>query len=58
VTDHDLVTRLRQRIDQLADQRDQARAERDHARARASRWYRRFYDQRKQLELWRQRAKR
>jgi hypothetical protein len=55
VTD-DLVTRLRQRIDQITDERDQARAERDRARARCVRLTRAAYEQRGRAELWKRRA--
>lgn len=53
---HDLVTRLRLRIDELTDQRDDARDELERARARATRHSRKLYEQRQRAESWKARA--
>jgi hypothetical protein len=58
VSEPTLVTRLRQRIDELLEQRDQARTERDQARASRNRWNQRWHAQRRRAEMWRARAMR
>jgi hypothetical protein len=54
MTDREL--RLRQRIDQLADERDHALEQLARAREQRNRWRWRSYMFRKQATLWRLRA--
>lgn len=52
----DLVTRLRQRIDQLTDERDQARAQVEQQRRRANKHIERVSRAKRQAALWKHRC--
>jgi hypothetical protein len=51
----DLVTRLRQRIDVLADRNHELEQELAAARARARRWCNRAHEYRRSRDLWKHR---